>query len=127
MSTNMNDNTLQELAYRIWEAEGRPFGEAERHWQMALEQAQMGANGSTTTASIPGNFLEDKTTQAAMEAEDLNTDQQPVVGSQPTEKIGGKRKTKAKAKSADTLADQNTNLSDNSKSKKRKALNNTPV
>ena len=34
---------LMEIAYLIWEAEGRPIGQAERHWRMAksaLEQEE---------------------------------------------------------------------------------------
>ena len=125
MSTEINENTLQDLAYRIWEAEGRPFGEAERHWQMALEQVQMGANGSATADSPFGGDLE--TTPARLTAESANTAEQPLVGSLPTEKIGGKRKTKAKAKAADTLADQDTGSTGLSKSKKRKGSNNIVV
>ncbi|QAU22788.1 DUF2934 domain-containing protein [Dyella sp. M7H15-1] len=26
---------ISEIAYRIWESEGRPQGQAQRHWQMA--------------------------------------------------------------------------------------------
>lgn len=31
------DYDIRELAYQIWESEGRPEGEAERHWEMALK------------------------------------------------------------------------------------------
>jgi hypothetical protein len=30
-----DDQPIRELAYRIWEEEGRPEGHAERHWAMA--------------------------------------------------------------------------------------------
>jgi hypothetical protein len=29
------DRRIRELAYRIWEDEGRPEDQAERHWEMA--------------------------------------------------------------------------------------------
>jgi len=29
------DSHIQELAYQIWEAEGRPEGQAEKHWYQA--------------------------------------------------------------------------------------------
>lgn len=154
MNTGMNDYDLQELAYRIWEAEGRPVGQAERHWQMALEQAQIQNELSTTGSSTSGqSFLGedmtsdqhllqderqyalqnnplDETAQTTMEATGANTAQQPLVSSQPSEKIGGKRKTKTKAKSADTLADQDTGsktetaTSKGGKTGKRKSSNN---
>lgn len=30
-----NEQTIRELAYQIWEAEGRPDGQQERHWSLA--------------------------------------------------------------------------------------------
>ena len=32
----INESRVRELAYQIWEAEGRPAGEDKRHWQLAL-------------------------------------------------------------------------------------------
>lgn len=151
MNTGMNDHNLQELAYRIWEAEGRPFGQAERHWQMAMEQARMGGDNSLTGTSASGqSFLGeeitpnnrddllqdqrdyatqnnplDETAQMTMEAEGMNTAEQPLVSSQPSEKIGGKRKAKAKAKSTETLADQD--ISAGRKPGKRKSSDNILV
>jgi hypothetical protein len=151
MNTGMNEDNLQELAYRIWEAEGRPLGQAERHWQMAMEQARMEEDTFTTGSSTSGeSFLGDniapqvtalqderqyalqnnpldETTQTTMEAEGMNTAEQPLVSSQPSEKIGGKRKAKAKAKSADTLADQDISAGSRSKPGKRKASDNILV
>lgn len=153
MNTGMNEYNLQELAYRIWEAEGRPPGQAERHWQMAMEQARMEEDTFTTGSSTSGeNFLGDsiapenqttalqderqyalqnnpldETTQTTMEAEGMNTAEQPLVSSQPSEKIGGKRKAKTKAKSADTLADQDISAGSRSKFGKRKASDNILV
>ncbi|MDH4612496.1 DUF2934 domain-containing protein [Pseudomonas sp. BN102] len=30
-----NEERIRELAYQIWESEGRPQGQAARHWEMA--------------------------------------------------------------------------------------------
>lgn len=118
MSTGMNEDYLQELAYRIWEMEGRPFGQAERHWQMALEQASMGVEQSTTGTSTSGDdFLGDE----IIPESPPTLLQNELQSSQATEKIGGKRKTRTKAKSADSLAEQDTAISGRSKPKKRKA------
>lgn len=123
MNTGINENNLRELAYQIWEAEGCPPGQAERHWQMALEQAGLQQGASTTGESFLGetiasesliqderqygaqnNPFVDEITQTAMEAEGVNTPQQPLDTQLPTTK-GGKRKS-AKGKSADSPASQ---------------------
>lgn len=55
MNTGINENTLRQMAYRIWEAEGRPLGQADRHWHMALAQA-----GEQNDQYLTGkNFLGD--------------------------------------------------------------------
>ena len=150
MNTGTNDHNLQELAYQIWEAEGRPLGQAERHWQMAMEQANMGgdnlngAAGSGSGQSFLGEEITpnnrddllqdqrdyaaqnnplDETAQTTMEAEGLNTAEQPLVSSQPSEKIGGKRKAKAKAKSTDTLADQDISAGSRKPGKRKSSDN----
>jgi DUF2934 family protein len=35
MSQGERERRIAELAHRIWEAEGRPDGQAQRHWAMA--------------------------------------------------------------------------------------------
>ncbi len=37
MSVDEREQRIRELAYSIWQHEGRPHGQAERHWQMARE------------------------------------------------------------------------------------------
>lgn len=32
-----NEQRIRELAYQIWESEGRPEGQDARHWQMAIK------------------------------------------------------------------------------------------
>lgn len=39
----MNEQTIRELAYQIWEAEGRPEGQQERHWSLAHKLAREAA------------------------------------------------------------------------------------
>jgi len=38
------ESRIREVAYFIWESEGRPDGEAERHWAAAEEQVDSGAD-----------------------------------------------------------------------------------
>jgi hypothetical protein len=35
MSDTDNDQRIRELAFQLWEQEGRPEGQADRHWAMA--------------------------------------------------------------------------------------------
>jgi hypothetical protein len=36
---NTEEHRIREFAYQIWEAEGRPQGQHERHWEMARKLA----------------------------------------------------------------------------------------
>lgn len=36
---NIDERRVRELAHQIWESEGRPDGQHERHWRMALSLA----------------------------------------------------------------------------------------
>lgn len=40
-----NEQRIRELAHQIWESEGQPDGQAERHWQMATQLAQSEQQG----------------------------------------------------------------------------------
>ncbi|KRU96130.1 DUF2934 domain-containing protein, partial [Pseudomonas aeruginosa] len=35
-----DEKRIREFAYQIWESEGRPEGQAERHWAMARQLAE---------------------------------------------------------------------------------------
>lgn len=70
MNTNMNENELRELAYNIWEAEGRPVGQAERHWHMAVSLAESDGEQYLTGQSFAGDsFLGDS----------INSDDQAAI------------------------------------------------
>jgi hypothetical protein len=67
MNSGRNEREIQELAYTIWEAEGRPVGQAERHWNMAL-----GLTGTVNDQSMLGenlsgdNFLGDSVNSSGL-------------------------------------------------------------
>lgn len=42
---NNNEQRIRELAHQIWESEGRPDGNADRHWQMAAKLAESEQQG----------------------------------------------------------------------------------
>lgn len=120
MNTGTNEHNLQELAYRIWEAEGCPPGQADRHWKMALEQARMEQETSATGDSFLGDtlasdhLLQDERQYASQNNpfDGQNSSFQEEVMEPPMEAGGsqqplknGKRKS-AKSKAGETFADQ---------------------
>ena len=40
MPAEDREQRIRELAYSIWEQEGRPHGQAERHWEMARKAVE---------------------------------------------------------------------------------------
>ena len=44
------DERIREFAYQIWESEGRPDGQEQRHWEMARKLAQAEALAPTKPA-----------------------------------------------------------------------------
>ncbi|WP_353232190.1 DUF2934 domain-containing protein [Pseudomonas helleri] len=46
-----NEKRIREFAYQIWESEGQPQGEQERHWEMAHKLAQAEALAPTPAQS----------------------------------------------------------------------------
>ncbi|MBA1200634.1 DUF2934 domain-containing protein [Pseudomonas capeferrum] len=41
---SVDDKRIREFAYQIWESEGKPEGEEERHWDMARKLAEAEAS-----------------------------------------------------------------------------------
>ncbi|WP_339523931.1 DUF2934 domain-containing protein [Pseudomonas sp. EA_35y_Pfl2_R111] len=42
---NIDEQRIREFAFQIWESEGKPAGQAERHWMMACKLAEAEASG----------------------------------------------------------------------------------
>lgn len=56
-----NDQRVRELAYQIWESEGRPEGQQERHWRMARSLAEAETvNHGEPEASLKQRFEGDE-------------------------------------------------------------------
>ncbi|SDA76707.1 Protein of unknown function [Pseudomonas sp. NFPP33] len=45
---NIDEQRIREFAFQIWESEGRPHGQHERHWKMASKLAEAEAQAQTT-------------------------------------------------------------------------------
>jgi hypothetical protein len=41
----IHENKVRELAYQIWESEGRPQGRSKRHWELACELVETEIDG----------------------------------------------------------------------------------
>ena len=41
----VHPDKVRELAYQIWESEGKPQGEATRHWKLACDLAETEIDG----------------------------------------------------------------------------------
>lgn len=46
------EQKLRELAYQLWEAEGRPDGQADRHWFEACEMLESGVVGMLPSVPV---------------------------------------------------------------------------
>ncbi len=63
---NDRQQDIKERAYAIWEAEGRPHGRAEAHWQQAQEDLAAGDGiGADDGAQPPTRATEPKPTKRA--------------------------------------------------------------
>ena len=52
----MNEHAVKARAYLIWEREGKPQGQAERHWQMAEFELEQGIAESKPQSSWHEHF-----------------------------------------------------------------------
>ncbi|MGG2399921.1 DUF2934 domain-containing protein [Pseudomonas sp. SH1-B] len=59
MSTD--EQRIREFAFQIWESEGRPEGQHERHWQMASKLAAAEAAEQPAPAAKPRRISKPKT------------------------------------------------------------------
>ena len=113
MSTD--DKRIREFAYQIWESEGKPEGQEERHWEMARKLADAEAQAK---ALAPGKSS--KTTGSKSLGAKSST-------GKPDGKLNAKGvepKTKAKAKpSASTV----TPLGEKNVEKKPRAARKPPT
>ncbi|MFC3166070.1 DUF2934 domain-containing protein [Ciceribacter thiooxidans] len=53
MQKQDRDEHVRSRAYEIWEQEGRPDGEHERHWRQASEEFEAGLAASAEATDLP--------------------------------------------------------------------------
>lgn len=54
---SIDEKRVREFAFQIWESEGKPEGQAERHWQMAIKLAESEASAPAASKSVKGKTL----------------------------------------------------------------------
>jgi DUF2934 family protein len=42
------EQLIREAAYHLWEADGRPIGQADRHWEMAMKLTEEAESAPST-------------------------------------------------------------------------------
>ncbi len=111
---NLNEQRIREFAYQIWESEGRPVGQSERHWEMATKLAagqEEQANGDTDVPAnepvepiSPGSPQTQPVSDPIQPGEPPQQPAQPVASAEQTEAISAQptavtppRKSRAKA------------------------------
>ncbi|MDY7560322.1 DUF2934 domain-containing protein [Pseudomonas sp. 10B1] len=84
-----DEKRIREFAYQIWESEGQPEGQGERHWEMARKLAE-------AEALAPDKKDVRKTAKPKLPKVDGVADTQPVA-SKPVAKAASKPTSRAAA------------------------------
>ncbi len=53
MHIDHKEQRIRETAYHLWEEDGRPIGQAERHWEMARKLAEDAERQKSAPAARP--------------------------------------------------------------------------
>ena len=53
MLVDHKEQRIRETAYHLWEEDGRPIGQAERHWEMARKIAEDAERQRSSPAARP--------------------------------------------------------------------------
>ena len=53
MPMDRKEQRIRETAYHLWEEDGRPIGQAERHWEMARKIAEDAERRQSAPAARP--------------------------------------------------------------------------
>jgi len=98
------ERRVREVAHQIWEDEGRPADQAERHWEMAQRIVEATGPEDSEPTPVPGADPEGAASTSGEGATTTNgTDQAVSTGSEPARPEparpeGAKREPRAKSK-----------------------------
>lgn len=83
----INENRVREFAHQIWESEGRPHGQDQRHWEMACRRAE---ESEESTSQHP------QQQQAAPQHRTVENNDTDIMNKPAKEKTRALKKTIAK-------------------------------
>lgn len=89
---NPHENRIRDLAYQIWESEGRPHGQDARHWDIACQLAAESdetAGADQFTSTVPKGRKASITSQGAA----VSQQQAEVKPAKPARKSRAKSTT----------------------------------
>jgi hypothetical protein len=93
------ERRIREVAHQIWEDEGRPADQAERHWEMAQSIVEATGPEDSEPTLVPGADPKGAASTSGEEATTTNgTDRAVSTGPEPARPEGTKREPRAKSK-----------------------------
>lgn len=95
-----DEDRIRELAYQIWESEGRPEGQTEKHWEMARKLAESENQGDLAPPPEPEAAAKPKRTRKAPPKDETQAERPALLG-KPTA-----RRKKAAADEVATAPDK---------------------
>ncbi|WP_373186904.1 DUF2934 domain-containing protein [Halopseudomonas sp.] len=95
-----DEDRIRELAYQIWESEGRPEGQTERHWAMARKLAESEDAGAFVPPPGTEAATRPKPTRKAPTKDETQVEKPALLG-KPTA-----RQKKAAADAVSTAPDK---------------------
>ena len=78
-----DDQRTRELAHQIWESEGKPEGQEERHWQMACKLLQSEQQGDLQPSPVKIRKPRTKKAASALPPEDETQLEKPALLGKP--------------------------------------------
>lgn len=93
------ERRIREVAHQIWEDEGRPADQAERHWEMAQRIVEATGPEDSEPTPVPGADPEGAASTSGEGATTTNgTDRAMSTGPEPARLEGAKREPQARSK-----------------------------
>jgi hypothetical protein len=68
---DIDEKRINEFAYQIWQSEGEPEGQEERHWEMARKLAEAESNS-------PPVHVEERLPGGSADHDESSSDQRPI-------------------------------------------------
>jgi hypothetical protein len=89
----IDEQRIREFAYQIWESEGKPAGQEDRHWEMACKLAEAEAAGEQLQQPLQPKRISKPKAVTFAEAE-AQVEQPALLKKPRTSRGGGSRAPK---------------------------------